>query len=161
MIEDTKWVKSIEAKPGGKSGTYWVVTWHDDKTDRLFDSDMMATCEKAQTQGLAIHLTKEKSGNYWNIKSVELTADKLQEAGKMPDEKPKETNIEPTPREPAPQAVGMITKEIGDHIRAGTLTKIFGAKIAANLVTWYRSQTLGITRINFDGNDLPKFGDKE
>lgn len=51
----------------------------------------------------------------------------------------------------------MITKELGDHIRAGTLTKVFGAKIAVSLTTWYRTQTLSITQISYDGKDLPKF----
>lgn len=58
---------------------------------------------------------------------------------------------------PAPQAVGMMTKEIGDMIRAEMLGKIFGAKIAVELTKWYRSQTLGITRIPYDGKDLPVF----
>ena len=57
----------------------------------------------------------------------------------------------------APQAVGMMTKEIGDMIRAKMLTVIYGTKIANELTIWYRSQTLGITRINYDGVDLPKF----
>lgn len=58
---------------------------------------------------------------------------------------------------PAPQAVGMMTKEIGDMIRAEMLAKIFGAKIAVELTKWYRSQALGITRINYDGKNLPVF----
>ncbi len=58
---------------------------------------------------------------------------------------------------PAPQAVGMMTKEIGDMIRAKMLTVIYGTKIANELAIWYRSQALGITRINYDGKDLPVF----
>ena len=58
---------------------------------------------------------------------------------------------------PAPQAVGMMTKELGDMIRSGSLVKVFGAKIAVELVSWYRSQVFGITRINYDGKDLPAF----
>jgi len=57
----------------------------------------------------------------------------------------------------APQAVGMMTKEIGDMIRAKMLTVIYGTKIANELTKWYRSQALGITRINYDGKDLPVF----
>ena len=57
---------------------------------------------------------------------------------------------------PNPQAVGMITKELGDMIRGGLLTTLFGATIRKELVKWYRSQVFGITRINYDGNDLPK-----
>ena len=60
----------------------------------------------------------------------------------------------------APQAVGMITKEIGDQIRADILIKLFGAKIAANLIAWYRTQVLGITQISYDGDDLPKLKGK-
>lgn len=61
---------------------------------------------------------------------------------------------------PNPQAVGMITKEIGDMIRAKYLVPIFGDEASQELIKWYRSQTLGITRIPFDGNKLPKFGIK-
>ena len=58
---------------------------------------------------------------------------------------------------PAPQAVGMITKEIGDMIRAKYLTAIFGDETQKELLKWYRSQTLSITRISFDESKLPKF----
>ncbi len=59
--------------------------------------------------------------------------------------------------EPAPQAVGMTTKEIGEMIRAGKLKDIFSAEIATELVKWYQSQILGTTRISFDSSKLPKF----
>ncbi len=58
---------------------------------------------------------------------------------------------------PAPQAVGMWTKEIGDMIRANMLMVIFGKVIGTALMKWYRQQGLGITRIEFDGKDLPTF----
>lgn len=64
----------------------------------------------------------------------------------------------PPPKpEPAPQAVGMITKEIGDMIRAKYLVSIFGKEAQEELIRWYRSQVLGITRIPYDGEKLPKF----
>ena len=63
------------------------------------------------------------------------------------------------PQEPAPQAVGMLIKEIGEHIRTNTLFDIFGETVGNSLIMWYRSQVLGITRITFDGKDLPKFGE--
>ncbi len=64
----------------------------------------------------------------------------------------------PTPRsEPAPQAVGMTTKELGDMIRAGKLVEVFGSEVGSGLVVWYRGQILGTTRIEFDGAKLPKF----
>ncbi len=72
--------------------------------------------------------------------------------------KPAPTEEQPAPKTTiAPQAVGMMTKEIGDMIRAKMLTVIYGTKIANELTTWYRSQALGITRINYDGKDLPVF----
>lgn len=69
----------------------------------------------------------------------------------------------------APQAIGMMTKEIGDMIRAGVekgsvisvLTAIYGRDAAVEVVKWYRSQTLGITRITYDGSSLPQFIKKE
>ena len=63
----------------------------------------------------------------------------------------------PSPPPPNPQAVGMMTKELGDMIRSENLVRVFGTKIAVELVKWYRSQTFGITRINYDGKDLPVF----
>ena len=83
----------------------------------------------------------------------------LEEVTKLEPVKP-----EPVPRQPgedlpppAPQAVGMMTKEIGDMIRTKMLAVIYGAKIANELTKWYRGQTLGITRIAYDGKDLPSF----
>lgn len=42
----------------------------------------------------------------------------------------------------APQAIGMTTKEIGDMIRAKSLSVIFGQEMADKLVAWYKSQIL-------------------
>ena len=63
-------------------------------------------------------------------------------------------------KEVAPQAIGMMTKEIGDMIRANKLTTIFGKENAEELIKWYRSQTFGITKASFDGSKLPKFPSK-
>ena len=72
-----------------------------------------------------------------------------------PDKIPKEP-IPPKP-EPAPQAIGMTTKEIGDMIRAKYLVPIFGNEIANELIKWYQSQILGTTRVPFDSSKLPQF----
>ncbi len=81
------------------------------------------------------------------------------QVAELPSQKP--DSLPPQPGEelppPAPQAVGMMTKEIGDMMRAEMLGKIFGAKIAVELTKWYRSQALGITRIPYEGKDLPVF----
>ncbi len=73
---------------------------------------------------------------------------------------PEHEDVPAPPKPIAPQAIGMMTKEIGDMMRAGLLTKIFGVEAAANLVTWYRGEATGITRIAFDGAKYPKL-DKE
>ena len=74
----------------------------------------------------------------------------------IPEAKKAELAVEPQ-EPPNPQAVGMITKEIGDMIRAERLNGLFGHDIAVELIKWYRHQTLGITRVPFDGEKLPKF----
>ena len=97
-------------------------------------------------------------GNYMNnefIHNIDLVEDELPEPVKPPA-----TNAPPR-TEPAPQAVGMITKEIGDMIRAKYLVSIFGGEISKELIKWYRSQTLGITKIPFDGAKLPQFKEKK
>ena len=59
---------------------------------------------------------------------------------------------------PAPQAVGMITKEIGDMVRTKYLKPLFGDEAYIELIKWYRGQVLAITRVPFDGAKLPTFG---
>ena len=90
MIEDSKQVKKIEAKAGGKSGTYWTVTWTDGKFDTIFDDAIIKKCEEAMTNKLAVHYTKEKQGKYWNIRTLELVSDELpppQEPKMLPEHK--------------------------------------------------------------------------
>ena len=115
-IEDTKYVKSVEAKSGGKSGTYWTVTWTDDKHDNIFDKAMMDKCEEAQANKLAVHYTKEKKGNYFNIVTLELVRDGLPPPVK-PESPPLQEGEEST-YHPAPQEVGMWWKELGEMLRA-------------------------------------------
>ncbi len=55
---------------------------------------------------------------------------------------------EPLSKEPAPQAVGMTTKEIGDMIRAKMLTEVFGKETAIKLLAWYKGQVLSTTKIS-------------
>jgi len=66
-----------------------------------------------------------------------------------------------TASEPAPQAVGMCTKEMGDMIRAKYLKPLFGDEAYLELIKWYRGQILSITRIPYDGTKLPKFDAKK
>lgn len=59
------------------------------------------------------------------------------------------------PRQVNPQAVGMITKEIGDMIRSQKLSEIYGRETASRLISWYRQQTLNITGVQW--SNLPNF----
>ena len=66
---------------------------------------------------------------------------------------------------PAPQAVGMITNNLTTLMLEGMkqgststfLKPLFGIEASIELAKWYRSQVLGITRIKFEGKDLPDF----
>ncbi len=85
-----------------------------------------------------------------------ISGAKLVEGELPPPVKPGTVPVPPeTQAPPAPQAVGMLTKEIGDMIRAEKLSVVFGPIIANKLTEWYRSQALGISRVSWDGKDLP------
>ena len=88
MIEDSKVVKSITAKPGGKSGTYWTVTWQDGKTDNIFNADWLPLLEQSQKENCLLYFTKEKSedGKFYNIKSLKLIAKTVEVSVKKPSE---------------------------------------------------------------------------
>ena len=102
--------------------------------------------KKGKMRGYA-HPIKDANG--------EATGEWCNEEGE-PQPVPEEHKAEVEAQENG-QAVGMTTKEIGDHIRAGTLSTVFGKTIAVGLTVWYRGRILGITKISFDGKDLPKF----
>jgi hypothetical protein len=127
MIEDTKFVEKIESKPGGKSGTYWAITWTDGKTDRIFNGDWLPICEESQEKKLAVHFTKQKEGNYYNIKSMELVRDALPEPKEPQTPPPQKDEPEPPTESShyAPQEIGMWMKELGEAIRSGQLEKDF------------------------------------
>ncbi len=74
MIEDSKIVKTITSKVGGKTGTYWTVTWQDGTSNTVFNPDWMKLLEESQKTGRLIHFTKEQTadGKYYNVKSMEL-----------------------------------------------------------------------------------------
>jgi len=79
MIEDNKWVSNVEAKPGGRSGTYWTVTWHDGKFDNIFNGEWLPLVEKAQAEKLCVHFKKEKpeGSKYFNIVELSLVGTEL------------------------------------------------------------------------------------
>lgn len=110
-------------------------------------------------QGKAVMLHWETYKNVPYVSDAKSVEGNLPEAEKLesPPLQSGEEAVEIPKTAPAPQAVGMITKEIGDMMRAEMLSQIFGKKVAIELTKWYRSQTLGITRINYDGKDLPEY----
>ena len=110
------------------------------------------------SDGVAVELIWSNFNNNDYVSDARIVGDSLP-APKQPVS-PSLQKDEPTPDQlqpaPAPQAVGMLTKEIGDMIRAKMLTTLFGATIKKELVKWYRSQVLGISRITYEGRDLPE-----
>lgn len=117
-------------------------------------------------EGVAIKFTMKDFTTAENVKIPFVHDIETVERELPPPVKPKTVPIPPpsgAPRpppgthkaEPAPQVVGMLTKEIGDMIRAEKLSVVFGSIIANKLTEWYRSQALGISRVSWDGKDLP------
>ncbi len=76
MIEESKVVKTITSKTGGKTGTYWTVTWQDGKSDNVFNTDWLPLLEESQKSGRTVNFVKEqtKDGKYYNVKSMALSA---------------------------------------------------------------------------------------
>lgn len=145
-IEKVITIKSTNQKMAKNNNPYLEVVAQDDAKYSIFDQALW----NLFAPNLSVKLSLEKKGNFWNVMGAESVKDAL-EAREAIKEQGDEVAQAPG------EAIGMITKEIGDHIRAGTLSTIFGSKIANSLLVWYRGQTLGITRIDFDGKDLPKF----
>ena len=70
MIEDSKWVKSVESNAPKKG---WKITWHDDKKDNIFDESWLKILDEAQKDNRLVHFTKEKNNaGYWNILNLNL-----------------------------------------------------------------------------------------
>jgi hypothetical protein len=145
-IEDTKFVSKLEAKAGGRSGTYWVVTWTDGKTDRIFDGAMKDKLEEAQANTLAVHYSKEKHGNYFNIVSLELVKDELPPAQELytpPPEHP-----EPPAKSTSPQEIGMWWKELGNRIGDSSLERDY-PKSHVKIKGQYYKKMSEVTGVNF------------
>lgn len=148
-----EWMKVAGVDANGKETTKLVFDKHKNKWPLL-------------VEGATLEFKMAKQGQFWNItdilpvetpppQSSQEVLPKDQKEINRARQEGKETN------QPAPQAVGMLTKEIGDMIRADKLIPIFGKETAIELVGWYREQTLGITRIPFDGAKLPQFSKVE
>ena len=87
-------------------------------------------------EGATLEFTLEHKGQFWNVVEIKPVGTQ----GLKPDTGQAKMEI-------APQAIGMMTKEIGDMIRAGKLSDIFDARDVPELITWYRRQVIFITQI--------------
>lgn len=109
-------------------------------------------------EGATLNFKMVKKGQFWNVEDinpVELPPPQPHD-GVLPEHQDEIDKARTSVTPPAPQAVGMMTKETGDMIRAGMLESVFGKETAVELTKWYRGQALGITRIPYNGKDLPK-----
>jgi len=78
MIQKTVKVKSAETLPtkDGKK-TYLSVTLTDGNRDNkysVFDPALQKTLQGAYKSGLSVNVGLEKEGNFWNVKSAEITS---------------------------------------------------------------------------------------
>lgn len=171
-------IQTVEQAHSEGAGDYLKVTGIDTKTQKpttkiVFNHygetnlmDKWHLLQVGKTVELKMVQTYKEGKVNWNVADILLAGEQLPPA-KAPEQLPEQMQapvdealekVPPKPlAEPAPQAVGMITKELGDMIRAKYLMTIFGEEVGHELIRWYRSQTLGITRINYDGKNLPKF----
>ena len=128
-------------------------------TKSVFDNLKMAW--PLLKEGATLEFKMVQKGQFWNVINIKPANEPWPEDTDAvePKEvaKPKVEVSKGNEAPPNPQAVGMITKEIGDMIRAERLNGLFGHDTAVELIKWYRSQTLGITRVPYDGKTLPKF----
>jgi len=158
MIDEVIQVISTEQKPGSK-GSYLEVFFRNEKGEEHKKNIFDQTLWDLFLPDAWVRWHLEKEGNWWNVKKAEGVKEGIDKLKENLDESIKGQKDKPT--EPAPQAVGMTTKELGDMIRSKQLIPIFGVEVGAELVKWYRSQILGTTRIPFDGAKLPKIIQKE
>ncbi len=105
MIEESKVVKTITSKTGGKTGTYWTVTWQDGKSDNVFNTDWLPLLEESQKSGRTVNFVKEqtKDGKYYNVKSMALSA--LPAQPPIAPQQPQDGQVAALPAQPpiAPQ----------------------------------------------------------
>lgn len=87
----------------------------------------------------------EQKGIFKNIVAVEPMKEAI---GKIPPQ-PEE--------EPAPQAIGMCWKEIGQLILADKLGFLFGTENAKEITRQYRGYLLSTLELPFDGAKLPQW----
>jgi hypothetical protein len=121
----------------------------------IFDSALMKTMEQAFNEGKWINYSigKKEGSDYWNIVNANFVADDLEKKPAPQPEPPVKAPVaskEASCASVAPQAVGMSTKEVGDMIRSGKLSVIFGQPTAEKLVEWYKKEILKNTGIKED-----------
>lgn len=151
----TWWITNVDTDTGTK-GEPLAVEYKDGEgktgTKKTWDDDLKPIFIHAYTNNLAIKVTLVKSGNYWNIGSATLMKDEIpiKEESVVAKAEPK---AEPKEK-PAPQAVGMFYKEVGDHLRQNTLKPIFGADVARRIGKAYKRALLDTLSIPYSEGEL-------
>ena len=84
MIHNIVKVKSTKSIKG-KKGTYLSVTWQDgDKefTKNVFEPAHQKVFKQAEESGESVDVAMEKEGDFWNVKSAEITGEEVKEQPK-------------------------------------------------------------------------------
>lgn len=119
-----------QAKKSGEGKSFVMVIENPRWSYNLFDPEQQKFAEDNLGSRVKIEYELSENGKFRNVKSISLYEEPAEASGYI-----------------APQAVGLCIKEIGDNLRAGILTELFGDKTAESLVKWYRQQVLHITQI--------------
>jgi len=133
-------VKSIQSKTGfRKDGQPWSsasITSEDGFLCSGFEDKLQGISDVKQGDVISVEYTQ--NGKYNNITSWNVVSKKETQKDTVVSEPPKNNK-------PVGAQVGMIVKEIGENLRTGKLSDIFGEDNAKILKSWYVLQTLMVT----------------
>ena len=90
MINNIVKVKSTTTLQGGK-GPYLSVVWTDGNKEfkkNVFDPAFQKVFQQAEKSGESVNVGVEKEGNFWNVKSAEITSEEVKATST--DSKPKQ-----------------------------------------------------------------------
>lgn len=136
-----KKVQSIEEAGMTAKGTpYWKVTWDDGKSTNIFDLEQCKTLDKSQKDGIAVDVTYEKKGNFYNVVSVSMD----------------EGNKTPETQSPIVKTPALISG--GDRNRAMCLSYAKDWAIALlNSPSFSKKETLNAISIILLANDFTEY----
>ena len=87
MINKTVQVKSATTEQGKGNKTYLSVVLTDGKRENkyaIFDPALQTTLQNAYKSGENVNVGLEKEGNFWNVKSAEITSENIQTTEREP-----------------------------------------------------------------------------